>query len=151
MTEAQSQDRQQWMGILARAKETSLAQLVAQLDDLPDHDLLREPESGLVMVRGRAGGSGKAFNLGEMTVTRCTLRTEEGMLGHAYVAGRRPDHAIRAALADALLQHETRRDEIMQRVIGPLRQEETARRDIKQAESAETRVDFFTLVRGEDE
>ncbi|MDA7948958.1 MAG: phosphonate C-P lyase system protein PhnG [Hyphomicrobiaceae bacterium] len=151
MTDAQSQDRQQWMGILARAEETSLAQLVAGLDDLPEHDFLRRPESGLVMVRGRAGGSGKAFNLGEMTVTRCTVRTEDGTLGHAYVAGRRPDHAARAALTDALLQHKTRRDEIMRRVIVPLEQEETARCETKQAESADTRVDFFTLVRGENE
>ena len=35
-----------------------------------------------------AGGGGAAFNLGEMTVTRCTVRTETGFVGHAYVAGR---------------------------------------------------------------
>ena len=75
------------MGILARANETALAQLVESLGDLPEHDLLRGPESGLVMVRGRAGGSGNAFNLGEMTVTRCTVRTGDGTLGHAYVSG----------------------------------------------------------------
>lgn len=151
MTDVQLQDRQQWMGILARANETALAQLVDSLGDLPEHDLLRGPESGLVMVRGRAGGAGNAFNLGEMTVTRCTVRTGDGTLGHAYVSGRRPEHAERAALADALLQQETHHTQIMERVIDPLTQQEAARREANRAESDATRVDFFTLVRGEDE
>ena len=55
---------------------------------LPDYTVIRGPEGGLVMVRGRAGGGGSAFNLGEMTVTRCTVRTETGFVGHAYIAGR---------------------------------------------------------------
>ncbi len=139
------------MGVLARSDEAALAQLVDSLGELPEHDLLRAPESGLVMVRGRAGGSGNAFNLGEMTVTRCTVRTLDGTLGHAYVSGRRPEHAVRAALADALLQQEAHRAGILEQVINPLTQQEAARREARRAESDATRVDFFTLVRGEDE
>ncbi len=71
---------------------------------LPDYTVLRGPESGLVMVRGRAGGGGAPFNLGEMTVTRCTVRTESGLVGHAYIAGRDERRAELAALADALMQ-----------------------------------------------
>ncbi len=66
--------------------------------------VLRGPEAGLVMVRGRTGGGGAPFNLGEMTTTRCTVRTDAGFVGHAYVAGRDERLAEVAALADALLQ-----------------------------------------------
>ena len=144
-------DRQQWMGVLARAEEASLAGLVAALDESPDYEPLRGPETGLVMVRGRAGGSGKPFNLGEMTVTRCSVRTGDGYLGHAYVGGRRPDHAERAALIDALLQCPNRHDALAERIIEPLEKAERDRREARARESAATKVDFFTLVRGEDE
>ena len=65
----------------------------------PPISVLRGPEAGLVMVRGRAGGGGAPFNLGEMTVTRCTVRTDCGFVGHAYVAGRDERQAELAALA----------------------------------------------------
>ena len=74
--------------------------------------VLRGPEAGLVMVRGRAGGGGAPFNLGEMTATRCTVRTEAGFVGHAYVAGRNERQAELAALADALLQDPAAADRI---------------------------------------
>ena len=81
-------DRQRWMGGLARAEAGEIASLLAACGPAPAWRTLRGPESGLVMVRGRAGGGGAAFNMGEMTVTRCTVRTEDGLVGHAYVAGR---------------------------------------------------------------
>ena len=83
--------------------------------------MLRGPEAGLVMVRGRAGGGGSPFNLGEMTVTRCTVRTETGFVGHAYVAGRESRRAELAALVDALMQDPDRCAEIETAVIAPLR------------------------------
>lgn len=139
------------MGILSRAEERQLLDLVSQLDDLPNYERLRGPESGLVMVRGRTGGSGSPFNLGEMTVTRCSVRTEDGALGHAYVGGRRPGHAERAAVLDALLQGQSRRADLMKHVIFPLGKLEDEKRAERSQESAATKVDFFTLVRGEDE
>ncbi len=72
---------------------------------------MRGPEGGLVMVRGRAGGGGAPFNLGEMTVTRCTVRLGSGLVGHAYVAGREPRRAELAALVDALMQDPERADD----------------------------------------
>jgi alpha-D-ribose 1-methylphosphonate 5-triphosphate synthase subunit PhnG len=101
------------------------------------------------MVRGRTGATGAPFNLGEMTVTRCAVRLPTGEEGHAYVQGRDRDHALRAAVVDALLQTGAapalRRD-----VIGPLDlAEQEARRD-RAARAAATKVEFFTLVRGED-
>ena len=144
-------DRQRWMGVLARAGEPELCGLYEALDAIPDYEMLRGPETGLVMVRGRAGGSGDPFNMGEMTVTRCSVRLESGGVGHAYVQGRRPDHARRAAVLDAMLQNEQRGPTLMEHVITPLEREEARRREQRARESAATKVDFFTLVRGEDE
>ena len=53
------------------------------------------------------------------------------------------------ALCDALVQSEAFADDIEARVIAPLRAALSARRDRKAAEAAATRVDFYTMVRGE--
>ena len=139
--------RQGWMGLLARAKPERLAAL---FPDLPPHEVLRSPEIGAVMVRGRTGATGQPFNLGEMTVTRCVLKLASGEVGHAHVQGRDKAHATRAALLDALLGGPAA-DDIRTRVLTPLLAEETGRKALRAAKAAATRVEFFTLVRGEDQ
>ena len=128
------------MSILARAGATRLAAL---LGPLPAYTILRGPESGLVMVRGRTGGGGDAFNLGEMTVTRCTVQTASGHAGHAYVAGRDERLAELAAVADALMQHDEAAYE--PKVIAPLEAEQIARKTERAAKAAATRVQFFAM------
>jgi alpha-D-ribose 1-methylphosphonate 5-triphosphate synthase subunit PhnG len=139
--------RRDWLSLLSRAPADRLAALFP--DPLPDHALLRAPEIGSVMVRGRTGGTGAPFNLGEMTVTRCSLRLADGTVGHAYVQGRDRSHALRAATLDALMQTVAAPD-LRRRCLDPLAQEETARRAARAAKGAATKVDFFTMVRGED-
>ncbi|MEN9409801.1 MAG: phosphonate lyase system protein PhnG [Pseudomonadota bacterium] len=139
--------RRDWLSLLSRAPADRLAALFP--DPLPDHALLRAPEIGSVMVRGRTGGTGAPFNLGEMTVTRCSLRLADGTVGHAYVQGRDRSHALRAATLDALMQTDAAPD-LRRRCLDPLAQEETARRAARAAKAAATKVDFFTMVRGED-
>ena len=136
------------LGLLARAQPDRLAALCAAFGEEPVHDWLRPPQIGTVMVQGRIGGTGAPFNLGEMTVTRCVLRLASGAVGHANVQGRDRDHARRAALIDALWQ--TDADAIEAAILSPLRAEETRRRQDRAAKAAATRVEFFTLVRGED-
>lgn len=138
--------RQDALGLLARTPAERLADL---LPEIPAHEVLRAPEIGNVMVRGRAGGTGAAFNLGEMTVTRASVRLGDGAVGHGYVQGRDKDHAKRAAVLDAMAQ--TRPEQIEADYLAPLRAEEAARRANTAAEAARTRVEFFTLIRGEDE
>lgn len=138
--------RQQRMGLIARARPERLAAL---MPDLAPHDWLRAPEVGAVMVRGRIGAAGGAFNLGEMTVTRCALRLADGRVGHGYVQGRDKAHATRAALIDALMQG-PQAARIAAEVLGPLRAEEAARRSARAEKAAATKVEFFTMVRGED-
>ena len=138
--------RKAWMGLLARSSPARLGEL---LTDLPEHTVLRGPEVGAVMVRGRVGGTGVPFNLGEMTVTRWSVRLSDGAVGHAHVQGRDKAHARRAAVLDALLQTPAAAGYEAQ-VLMPLRQEETAARALRAAKAAATKVEFFTLVRGED-
>jgi len=145
----ETESRRAWMGLLARAPEPRLAELVAALSDPPTRTWLRPPEQGAVMVRARAGGTGAPFNLGEMTVTRASLRLPCGTVGHAWVQGRDTAHAEAAALVDALMQT-PRADGIRAAVLDPLAAEEAERRAARAGKAAATRVDFFTLVRGED-
>src|SRR5450432_3772405 len=122
-------ERRHWMAVLARADSATITELIGTSDGIPEYRRLRGPDSGLVMVRGRAGGGGAAFNLGEMTVTRCTVRTDAGFVGHAYVAGRDERQAELAALADALLQDPLRQTALLEEVIEKLAAAQQARRD----------------------
>lgn len=137
--------RRRWMAVLARANPESIADLLGPNGHLPEYQRLRGPEAGLVMVRGRAGGGGGAFNLGEMTVTRCTVRTECGLVGHAYVAGRNGRQAELAALADALLQDAEHHSHLLATLIEPLAAAQQAKRDTTAAKAAATRVQFFAM------
>ena len=112
--------RQRWMAILARASLAELEAHLASCPDLPAFTVLRGPQAGLVMLRGRAGGAGEAFNLGEMTVTRCTVRNAGGEVGHAYVKGRDKPQAELAARLDAALQDPAWHDLLEARVVAPV-------------------------------
>ncbi len=141
--------RKAWMGLLARAPEGRAAGLLAAAGLSREAVPLRAPEIGSVMVRGRAGGTGAAFNLGEMTVTRCTLKLDCGTVGHGHVQGRRKADAEAAAIIDALMQTGAA-DDVETAILAPLRAEETARRRTRADKAAATKVEFFTMVRGED-
>ena len=142
------------MSVLAQASPAQLEEAWNGLDDRPEYERVRGPEVGLVMLRGRAGGMGARFNLGEMTVTRCTVtlsgRAAEQATGHAYVGGRNLRHAELAAVFDALLQDPVRRPVLEISLVTPLEASLRERRQAVAARSAPTRVEFFTLVRGGD-
>jgi alpha-D-ribose 1-methylphosphonate 5-triphosphate synthase subunit PhnG len=136
------------MAVLAHSEP---AEISVRLDaiELPAHENLREPENGLVMVRGRIGGDGAAFNLGEATVSRAAVRLSTGEIGFGYTLGRDGAKARLIALCDALMQSDQFADLVETKVIAPLRAAISAKRNRKSAEAAATRVDFYTLVRGE--
>jgi alpha-D-ribose 1-methylphosphonate 5-triphosphate synthase subunit PhnG len=138
--------RQRWMAALARSDIAVIEMRLAEAAPLPAHKRLRGPETGLVMVRGRAGGSGAAFNLGEMTVTRCTIHNALGLVGHAYIAGRDGRKAELAAALDAALQNPEGGPALEQTVILPLVSALAAADDAVRAKAEATRVDFFTLA-----
>jgi alpha-D-ribose 1-methylphosphonate 5-triphosphate synthase subunit PhnG len=138
------------MGALAQGELAAIETAWQRLPSRPTYRLLRTPEIGLVMVRGRAGGTGAPFNLGEMTVTRCSIELEDGRIGHGYVGGRDLRHAEISAVFDALLQDESTRAALEAQVVAPLLAARAARHRETRARAATTRVEFVTMVRGEE-
>lgn len=142
-------ERKAWMGLLAKAPTGRVPALLGAAIVHPDYTWLRAPEIGSAMVQGRAGATGAPFNLGEMTVTRCALTLSNGEVGHAYIQGRRKEDAKAAALVDAFMQTAAAA-KIRDAVLTPLAEEAAARKAKRAAKAAATKVDFFTMVRGED-
>ncbi|MEL7344311.1 MAG: phosphonate C-P lyase system protein PhnG [Pseudomonadota bacterium] len=149
MDDTDHQSRRDRMGLVARSG-TRAAALFADAGLGAAYEMLRAPEIGSVMIQGRAGGTGGAFNLGEMTVTRCSLKLESGVVGHGFVQGRDRDAAQTAALLDALMQTDAA-PRAEQAVLAPLRAEEETRRKTRAQKAAATKVEFFTMTRGEDD
>lgn len=140
--------RREAMTVLAHAPTERIAACLGALA-VPTHETLRQPENGLVMIRGRIGGDGAPFNLGEASVSRAAVRIASGEVGFGYVLGRDGEKAKLIALCDALIQSEAFKRDVETRIVAPLRQEQAAARAEQAAETAATRVDFYTLVRGE--
>jgi alpha-D-ribose 1-methylphosphonate 5-triphosphate synthase subunit PhnG len=134
------------MAVLARGDAAAIESGLAACGALPGYTRLRGPESGLVMLRGRTGGGGGPFNLGEMTVTRCSVQVAGGEIGHAYVTGREPRRAELAAYADALMQDPALAPRIRTAVIEPLAAAQQAGRDAVAAKAAATKVQFFAMT-----
>lgn len=152
----QPPQRSQWMALLARAPQELLERAVghylAGSSAITLH-WLRQPEVGLMMVQGRAGGTGERFNLGEVTVTRCALRLQEpagALAGVAWVLGRKPRHCMLAAVADALLQDPARQVQLDAELLEPVRQHLRLMAHERSERAQSTRVDFFTLARESD-
>lgn len=147
-----SVERRVWMSLTAKAPAASLARLweVSGLGAgaAADHVWLRPPEIGGVMTRGRMGATGAPFNLGEITVTRCALRIASGEVGYGYVQGRDKTKATIAAKIDALMQTGAAA-RLRAVVLDPLAAEMAAATAKRAARAATTKVDFFTMVRGE--
>ncbi|SEQ11001.1 alpha-D-ribose 1-methylphosphonate 5-triphosphate synthase subunit PhnG [Amphritea atlantica] len=145
-----TEQRQRWISVLAKAPTEVLLKLSDSVVSDMQFELIREPEIGLTQVRARMGGKGDAFNMGDMTVTRCVVRSQGDSLGFSYVAGRNKAHALRAAQLDAMLQLSDFHQHLTDNVIEPLKQQASESQQVKQQATAATKVDFFTLVRGED-
>jgi len=143
-------ERKAWLSILAQSERSAIE---AALGDhaLPETETLRPAEIGLIMVRGRAGGNGQRFNLGEMPVTRCSVRSKAGHVGHGYVQSRDKQHAELTAKLDAALQEPGRRAALTKAVIEPLSVALARKKEEIAAKAAATKVDFFTMARGKSE
>lgn len=142
-------ERQAMMALYARATRKELEAAVERFQPLPGLRRLRPAEVGLVMVEGRTGGDGAPFNMGEATVTRAAVQVEGGATGIAYLLGRDPAKAEAAAVLDALWQDPALRLAV-QDALGPVRRRLAAEEAAAAAETDATRVNFFTMTRGED-
>lgn len=143
-------DRQHLMALCGHATEAELAAGLAVVGPLSGATALRKPELGLVMLRGRTGGDGAPFNLGEATVARAAVQLSSGEVGVSYVLGRSLEKARLAAIVDALAQVPEHRARLDEALFMPVAERRRRERELKTAQTAATRVDFFTLARGED-
>jgi alpha-D-ribose 1-methylphosphonate 5-triphosphate synthase subunit PhnG len=138
------------MDVLAASPRSEIENCAQALGELPEAQPVRGPETGLVMLRGRIGGDGGPFNLGEAVVTRATVRLAGGSVGHAYALGQDKAKARLSAVLAALWSEGERREEIETSVVAPLARARAEEASRVAREAAATRVDFFTMVRGDD-
>lgn len=140
--------RQDALGVLANAERSDLGKAWESWQNRPEVQMIRGPETGLIMLRGRTGGGGAPFNLGEATVSRASVRIDSGEVGHGYCLGRDTEKARMIAVIDALYQREPQNVDFA--ILRPLRDIAHARDAQQREETAATKVEFFTMVRGED-
>lgn len=138
--------RPAWLGVLARSDHAHIQTHLSGLPALPDFTHLRRPETGMAMVRGRIGGGGAAFNLGEVTIARCSIRDATGLVGHGYALGRDLAQVELIARLDAALQNPDWHDCLIADVVNPLADLIAARRAATEAQAQATEVQFFTLA-----
>jgi alpha-D-ribose 1-methylphosphonate 5-triphosphate synthase subunit PhnG len=137
--------------MMATLADAGLRELLDGLAAIGAVDMteMRPAETGLVMLRGCIDGDGAAFNLGEAPVTRAAVRLATGETGFSYILGRDKEKARAAALCDALWQSGRHRDAVDRHILAPVRARCIRERQRAREEAAATKVDFFTLVRGE--
>jgi len=143
-------DRKRIVDLLGRATLAELQDALATIQPAPDFTTLRGPETGLVMVKGRIGGGGAPFNLGEASVSRASVRLADGRIGHGYRLGTNRKAASLSAVLDALAQDEAALAMLEPALFAPLEARLAAEAERLETETAATKVDFFTMVRGED-
>ena len=141
-------ERSEWLSVLAKAPQQLFEDLWRSSDFDPSYDIIRPAEIGGIMVRGRMGGTGDPFNLGEMTVSRASVKLSCGTVGHGYAKGRAKTMALRIALCDALLQTADA-NKVDAKILQPLIEAKLTSDQEIADKAAATKVDFFTLVRGE--
>lgn len=143
--------RKQWMSVLARTSFSALQSGWQALQLTPEYQLIRAPEIGLAQVRARMGATGRQFNLGDVTITRAVVKLNSGELGYSYLRGRNKPHAELAALIDALMQTRDGHEVLDKGLIAPLAAQRAEQEAAARQQVAASKVDFFTMVRGEDE
>ncbi|WP_337029805.1 phosphonate C-P lyase system protein PhnG [Pantoea agglomerans] len=146
----QQTDRQRWLSVLAHSSAALLETHWQALNLQPAHTLIRPAEIGLTRLQARMGATGKRFVMGDATVTRAVVQLSDGTLGYSYLLGRDKAHAERCALLDALLQQPETRQLLEEKIITPLAAWRDEQRQLRAREIASSKVDFFTLVRGDN-
>ncbi|RKQ40247.1 phosphonate C-P lyase system protein PhnG [Enterobacter sp. R1(2018)] len=142
--------RQQWMAVLAHSEPQELASRWEALKLNPSYQVIRQPETGLVQIQARMGATGQRFFAGDATLTRAVVQLDDGIYGYSYLSGRDKAHAERCAVIDALMQDKAYFQTLQETLIAPLAANREQRLAKRRAEVNSSRVDFFTLVRGDN-
>ncbi|MEM0900315.1 MAG: phosphonate C-P lyase system protein PhnG [Pseudomonadota bacterium] len=143
----QAQERQ---SVIAQVQADELMTAWVALGIDPSFEVLRGPETGLVSLKGQIGGGGAPFPFGDATATRASVRLNDGRIGHAMLLGRDHRRTTIAAVIDALCHGEGDAELIDAKLMPALIKALRDRDQTRAAQTAATKVDFFTMVRGED-
>nr|WP_320193242.1 phosphonate C-P lyase system protein PhnG [uncultured Desulfobacter sp.] len=142
------EQRKEWIGLLGSADPHWLEQQKESLGLDLTADVMVQPETGMIMMQARQDGAGPRFNLGEVTVSRCILKLD-GVMGYAMVMGCNLQHAKLAALFDAMFQMPNTGDSLRKNLVPELRRMKKERRDKEAWDVRSSKVEFFTMKRGE--
>ena len=142
-------NRKEWITLLGSADPVDLEAAIKELANKVEITHVMKPETGMIMVQAKADGSNGRFNLGEVTVSRCVLEVNNNFMGTSWVMGSDLRHAELAALFDALLQDPDTHDQLATTLIKELKAKQTAKNERLARDASDTRVEFFTLKRGE--
>ena len=142
--------RRERLAVLARTEALEINRLWEKLGIDVNFRRLKGPVSGLIALHGRIGGGGDPFQFGEATLSRAVIELETGEIGYGQALGRDLAKVERCAVIDALAQNPEHAHQIETELIAPLRDQLIEADDSAREKVAATKVDFFTLVRGED-
>ena len=138
--------RRDWLATLVRVPASEVIAASNEFDF--SVVILKGPEVGLLMINGRIHSTGRPFHLGEVSLTKCVLRDDQGLLGYGHIIGRNKQQAKAIALFDLALQRNDSAEAALVRLNAW--KEDVAEIDAMESEAVEeTRVDFLTMVRGE--
>ena len=138
--------RRDWLATLVRVPASEVIAASNEFDF--SVVILKGPEVGLLMINGRIHSTGRPFHLGEVSLTKCVLKDDQGLLGYGHIIGRNKQQAKAIALFDLALQRNDSAEAALVRLNAW--KEDVAEIDAMESEAVEeTRVDFLTMVRGE--
>jgi alpha-D-ribose 1-methylphosphonate 5-triphosphate synthase subunit PhnG len=146
MTPNTIEQRREWISLLGSADPRFLEDQKKNLNLDLAPDYMVPPETGMVMMQARQDGAGNRFNLGEVTVSRCILKVND-VMGYAMVMGPDLHHAELAAFFDALFQMPDL--DLRNALVSELRRMKNKRHAQDAAEVQTSKVEFFTMKRGE--
>lgn len=144
-----SNARRQLLSVLAKSTLDAIQTRWHPLSIKPEYRFLKKPEIGMVMVRAQADEAGQKFNMGEMTMTRCVIQLANNELGFGHCSGRDKTKAELIAVIDACFQLEEYQAIISENLLQALEALLVDQYQQQSAQVAASKVNFFTMVRGE--
>ena len=139
--------RQAWLRLFALSSDQELENIV-RISGLESRcSVIAEPEVGIVTVRSRISGNGAKFNIGDACVTKCEVLLDQQTKGYATVLGGRARRAKLVAILDAAMAAQI--GEPLFTMVQQLAEAQVLRVAHRRFKAAETKVDFFTMVRGD--
>ena len=139
-------ERSHWLKVLALTPGGTLRNTLGPLIDGESFSLLRRPEVGLVMAQARIGNTGERFNLAEVTVCRCVVRSRLRTAGVGYCIGRDLGKVELIARLDALFQTTEWHDRLRSGLLCTLETLLTQHRRDEREAAESSRVRFHELV-----